>query len=100
VAAAVASAVQYVGTYTALTARGLPVPDDALTESGLVGFATRMFLDQYAPMGSSSAFGDPSFPPVFTPEDVYAHWHHYFDHLDGYVEATDEVPASGGWGIA
>jgi hypothetical protein len=99
---AVDSAIAYVGIYTALTARGMDVPDDALTVNGLVGLSERMFLDEFAPTGAMGAIGDDTFGNLFTGEDPYRRWHHNFDHLVGYTEADDdlETPAAGGWGIA
>jgi hypothetical protein len=80
---AVAAAIEYVATYTGLADLEPPgpVPGDALTFNGMVGFATRLYLDQYAPNGAQSAVGDNTFEPIFTPEDIYRHWHHYFDRL-------------------
>lgn len=83
VVAAVDAAAIYVSTYAVGDPDGDPaaVPDDALTASGLVVFSTRLYLDQWAPNGAMAAVGDTSVDPVFTPEDVYRHVHHYFDRL-------------------
>jgi len=34
-----------------------------------------------SPGGVSNAYADPTFQPVYQPENLYAHVHHYFDHL-------------------
>jgi hypothetical protein len=57
------------------------VPGDPLTSRGLVGLATRLFVDQYAPNGSTVAVGDPSFDPSHRSNDPYDDWRVYFDRL-------------------
>lgn len=64
------------------------LPDDEITVNGLVGFATRIYLDAFSPGGAQVAIGDPSFTPIFQPEHLYKHWRHYFARLRG------------AWGIA
>ena len=76
---AVDAAVVYVIEWTNRTDVGLP--DDALTISGLVGFAERIYLDAFSPNGAQVAVADAGFAPVFQPEHLYKHWSHYFDHL-------------------
>lgn len=86
VVSAVDAAVGYVIDYTNRNTIGLP--DDALTVNGLVGFATRIYLDAWNPNGSNVAIGDPTFEPIYQPEVLDKHWRHYWRRL--YV----------GWGIA
>ena len=76
---AVDAATQYVTIQTERLELGLP--GDSLTITGLVVFATRLYLDAFAANGAQVAYGDPGFEPVFQPEDLYTHVHHYFDHL-------------------
>lgn len=83
---AVDAAVAYVIDYTNRNAIGLP--GDALTMNGLVGFATRIYQDGFAPQQVNVAVGDPVFEPIFTPEHLFKHWRHYFLRL--YVK----------WGVA
>ena len=86
VAEAVSAAVLYVIDYSDRNELGLP--DDALTQNGIVGYATRIYQDAFSPSGAQVAVGDPFFAPVFAPEHLFKHWRHYFLRL--YV----------GWGIA
>jgi hypothetical protein len=83
VARAVDAAIEYVAIETELAFTEPPtdLPDSPLVFSGMVGFAGRFYLDAYSPNGVTGAVGDDSFAPVFNPEDLYRHWHHYFDHL-------------------
>ena len=83
---AINAAIGYVIAWTGRAELGLP--SDDLTTFGLVGFAERIYLDQYGPTGAQTAVGDLSFEPMYTPEHLYRHWRHYFDHL------------TIGWGIA
>ena len=83
---AVDAAIQYVIVWTDRTEYGLPADD--LTATGIVGFAERIYLDQYAPSGAQSTIGDDTFDPIYNPEHLYRHWRHYFAHL------------TSGWGIA
>jgi hypothetical protein len=75
------AAIEYVAIYTGRAEADPPleVPSTALVRSGLVGYASRIYADQYAPNGSTS--GGEMFDPVISPEDLYKHWHHYFDAL-------------------
>jgi len=75
---------------------GVALSDDVLRIEGIVNLAERIYLDPSAPGGQMGAFGDPSFVPINSPEDLLAHVHHYFDDLILY---DAEVPGSG-WGIA
>lgn len=80
---AVNAAIIYVQTYTGLAEldpAGV-VPDDPLTVIGLIGLGARMYLDQFAPNGATVAVGDSTFDPIYTPEDPYRHYHHFFDRL-------------------
>lgn len=79
VESAVAAAIVYVGTYTGYDALAIGLPDDALTVEGLVLLGERIFLDSST--GAQSAIGDGSFMPLFSPEDLAAHNHHYWDRL-------------------
>jgi len=81
VARAVDAAIVYVVTYTGLDAEGLGLPDDPLTVEGLVNLGERIYLDPSSPGGQLGAVGDPSFVPMFSPEDLAAHNHHYWDRL-------------------
>jgi hypothetical protein len=54
------------------------LPDDELTVHGLVGFASRIYLDAFSPGGAQVAVGDTSFAPIFNPEHLFKHWRHYF----------------------
>ena len=76
VTSAVDSAVEYVIDYTNRNDVGLP--DDALTQNGIVGFATRIYQDAFMPLGQALAMGDPAFTPEFAPEHLFKHWRHYF----------------------
>ena len=86
VPSAVDSAIGYVIDYSNRNSVGLP--DDALTCNGIVGFATRIYQDAFAPRGVQLAISDAIFEPVFTPEHLFKHWRHYFLRL--YVR----------WGVA
>lgn len=79
VSSAVDAAIVYVIRQTNRQAVGLP--DDALTTNGLIGFATRIFLDGFSANGAQVAIGDPSFEPIFQPEHLFKHWRHYFTQL-------------------
>ena len=76
VAAAIDSAITYVIDQTNRNAIGLP--DDLLTQNGIVGFATRIYQDSFMPNGTSVGIGDPVFTPDFAPEHLFKHWRHYF----------------------
>jgi hypothetical protein len=76
---AVLAAVIFVIDQTNRNTVGLP--DDALTIEGLVGFSTRIYLDAYSPNGSQVAIADPTFEPIFQPENLWKHWRHYFRRL-------------------
>ena len=58
-----------------------PIPDDPIVSAGLVGFARAVYLDRIASRGSQVALGDSVTDTVFTPEDPWRHWRHYFAHL-------------------
>lgn len=73
------AAITYVARVTGRAEIG--IPDDALTVTGLVVFAERIYLDQFAPNGAIGAIGAGEFDPMYTPEDLYRHVHHYFDGL-------------------
>lgn len=77
---AVDAAVEYVTVWTNRETLGLP--DDPLTVNGLVGFATRIYLDAFTPGGAQVAVVDPSFVPIYQPEHLFKHWRHYFNRLD------------------
>lgn len=64
------------------------VPDDPMVTQGLIGFARAVFLDQIASRGAQVALGDNVVDTVFTPEDIYRHWRHYF------------APLATSWGVA
>jgi len=81
VARAVDAAIVYVRTYTGYDEAGLDLPDDPLTIEGLVNLGERIYLDPSSPGGQLGAVGDPSFVPMFSPEDLAAHNHHYWDRL-------------------
>lgn len=59
------------------------VPRPALVDTGLEAFAVRLYLDPSAPSGALGVVGDidGQFGAVPSPEDLYRHVHHYFDHL-------------------
>ena len=73
---AVDAAIAYVIEWTNRADVGLP--DDALTVTGLVGFAERIYLDAFSPNGAQVAVADAGFAPVFQPEHLFKHWRHYF----------------------
>jgi len=79
VSSAVQAAIGYVIVHNGLIDTGLPA--DELTVNGLVVFSTRIYLDGTSPGGVSNAYTDPTFQPVYQPENLYAHVHHFFDHL-------------------
>lgn len=54
------------------------LPDTALVAQGLIGMARAMYLDAVASRGAQVAIGDTQVDTLFTPEDVYKHWRHYF----------------------
>jgi len=76
VSEAVNAAVLYVIDYSGRNDIGLP--DDALTQNGIVGYATRIYQDAFSPSGAQVAIGDPLFTPMFAPEHLFKHWRHYF----------------------
>lgn len=57
------------------------IPDEADYREGLVGFARAWYLDVFASRGAQVAIGDNVVDTVFTPEDVWRHWRHYFSDL-------------------
>ena len=59
----------------------LDVPDDPLTTTGLVGLATALYLDQFAPGSSTVAVADPGWTPVGRARDPYADRRAIFDRL-------------------
>jgi hypothetical protein len=77
VTAAVDSATEYAVVMTNLEDVGLP--DEPLVVAGLIVFAQRMYTD--SPSGVNVAIGDPSFEPIFQPENLWKHVRHYFIHL-------------------
>lgn len=81
------AAVLYVATVENLAGPD-SVPGDPLTFQGLVGFSRALYLDQLAARGSSVVVADQTVDTVFTPEDIYRHWRHYFS------------PLASAWGIA
>lgn len=64
------------------------LPSDALVESGLIGFARALYLDAIASRGQQIAVGDGVVDTLYTPEDLYRHWRHYF------------AAVASSWGIA
>lgn len=60
---------------------GFTVPDDPTVTQGLIGFARAVYLDAMASRGAQVAIGDVVVDTVYTPEDLYRHWRHYFAHL-------------------
>jgi len=79
---AVEAAIEYVAIYTGRAEQDPPleVPSTALVRTGLVGFAQRIYVDQYAPNGTITTGGD-MFDPVRTPVDLWKHWEDYFGPL-------------------
>lgn len=82
VAAATSAAWRFVELAESLAEPGDPpsstVPDDPVVRQGLIGFARAVYLDAVASRGSSVLLGDQTVDTVFTPEDPYRHWRHYF----------------------
>jgi hypothetical protein len=78
-AAAVDAAIEFSVSKTNRDDVGLPA--DSLTVNGLVLFAQRLYLD--TPGGAQVAVGDPSFEPMFQPENLWKHVRHYFERLKG-----------------
>ena len=76
---AVDAAVTYVIRQTNRAEIGLP--DDFVTRSGIVGFATRIYLDAYHPNGATTAFADDTFVPLLNPSALWKHWRDYFTQL-------------------
>ena len=76
------AAIEYVAIYTGRADADpvLEVPSTPLVRSGLVGMGQRIYVDQYAPNGTIT--GGEMFDAVLNPEDLYKHWHHYFDALE------------------
>ena len=74
---------------------GAELGEGPLRVEGIVNLATRIYLDPSSP-GGAGGIGDPSFVPMFSPEDLLAHVHHYFDDLIMY----DAEVTGSGWGIA
>jgi hypothetical protein len=64
------------------------LPSDELTTHGLIGFSRALYLDVLASRGSTVAVGDSVVDTVYTPEDPYRHWRHYF------------APLAEAWGYA
>lgn len=83
---AVDDAIGYVIDYTNRSAVGLPA--DATTVNGIVGYATRIYLDAWQPNGVGGALVDPTFEPIFRPSFVFREWRSKFLRL--YVR----------WGVA
>jgi len=79
ITSAVDAAIVFVLDQTNRNSVGLP--SDPLTVNGLVGFATRIYLDAFSPNGSQVAIADPTFEPIFQPENLWKHWRHYFKRL-------------------
>ena len=73
---AVDAAILYVINDTGRADVGLP--DDALTVTGLVVFAERIYLDAFSPNGAQVAVADAGFAPIFQPEHLYKHVRHFF----------------------
>lgn len=92
----VAGAVDAAIAFVAVTELGVEPPDDPvaavradpLTTQGLFGFSRSLYVDALAARGASVAVGDGTVDTVFTPEDIYRHWRHYF------------VPLAAQWGVA
>lgn len=57
----------------------LLLPDDPQQFQGMIGFSRALYLDAMASRGASVLIGDQTVDTVFTPEDLWRHWHHYFD---------------------
>jgi len=76
---AVDAALVYVINDTGRADVGLP--DDALTATGLIVFAERIYLDAFSPNGAQVAVADAGFAPIFQPEHLYKHVRHYFRRL-------------------
>lgn len=55
------------------------LPDDSLTIKGVELLAERIHLD--TPNGAQVAVADPTFEPVFQPENLWKHVRHYFRRL-------------------
>lgn len=92
IASSVDAAVDMVTIRTARDDIGLP--DDEATVNGLVLLAIRIYTD--TPGGAQVAVADPTFEPIFQPENLWKHVRHYFNHLFGYV--PDDVGPKG-WGV-
>lgn len=76
VVAAVDAAAEFVVTTGGIEAG--EVPDTALAAQGMVGFSRALYLDALASRGANVVLGDQTVDTVFTPEDIYRHWRHYF----------------------
>lgn len=80
IASAVDSAIWFVIQRTGRYEVGLS--DVEWVVNGLVGFAARIFLDQFAPAGMQGALGDLSFGAFALPNDPYIHAEQYFSVLN------------------
>lgn len=64
------------------------LPDDALTVEGMIGLSKRLYLDAVSNGGTSTVVADYTPDVVFSPEDPYRHYRHYF------------APLAATWGVA
>jgi hypothetical protein len=76
VISAVNAAIEYTIMKTERFELGLDSTE--LNVNGLVGFATRLYMDAFSPTGANVAVGDPNFEPIFSPEKLDKHWREYF----------------------
>jgi hypothetical protein len=78
--AAVASAQQWIWTWTGVPVADLPA-DDPLVETGAVLLAVRIFQDSGVPSGALAAYGDSTLAGASIPEDLDRHLSDYWSHL-------------------
>jgi hypothetical protein len=54
---------------------------DPITDHALIGFSRAMYLDRLASRGQVVAMGDTTADSIFSPEDPWQHWRHFFEPL-------------------
>ena len=76
-AAAVSAAIAYVERCVEID----ELQSDPITDHALIGFSRAMYLDRLASRGQVVALGDSTADSIFSPEDPWQHWRHFFEPL-------------------
>jgi len=76
-AAAVDAAIAYVERCVEID----ELQSDPITDHALIGFSRAMYLDRLASRGQVVALGDSTADSIFSPEDPWQHWRHFFEPL-------------------